>query len=479
MLHKLMQRRGVRAFLAVLVIAAFLVGAGFSGVLWGRAPATVAAASSAPAYVAQAGNDPEALADLYERVLPSVVNIQVTKSVSAEEMPLFPGLPQMPEMPVQGEGSGWVYDAEGYIVTNNHVVEGADEVIVTFANGMWTTAEVVATDPQSDLAVLKVEAPKGVELKPLPLAEPNSLRVGHTVIAIGNPFGLEGTMTTGIVSALGRSFPIGEATGGRYTLPDVIQTDAAINPGNSGGPLLNLAGEVVGVNFAIESPVRASSGVGFAIPVAIVKRVIPALITDGRYAYAYLGISGNSITPQLAKLLDIPENTLGAYVGSVTPNGPAAKAGLRGGTRAVRQEGVDLKAGGDIIIAIDGNPVRQFNDLVSFLVTKATPGQKVTLTILRDGKEQEIEVTLGERPKEAPAPERGTAGNITPRAAVAIARDAVETQGALKGRITSTVVTPDERDGDPVWVVELSDGEKTATVIVHAHTGEVLDLEVK
>lgn len=479
MLHKLIQPRGVRVILAALVIVAFLVGAGFSGALWGRAPAAVAAASSAPAAAAQIGNDPEALADLYERVLPSVVNIQVTKSVSAEDMPIIPGLPQMPDMPVQGEGSGWIYDGQGHIVTNNHVVDGADEVIVTFSNGLWATAEIVATDPQSDLAVLKVEAPRGVELKPLPLAAADSLRVGHSVIAIGNPFGLEGTMTMGIVSALGRSFPIGEATGGRYTLPDVIQTDAAINPGNSGGPLLNLAGEVVGVNFAIESPVRSNSGVGFAIPVSIIRRVVPALITDGRYAYAYLGIAGNSITPELAKLLDIPENTLGAYVGTVTPNGPAAKAGLRGGTRAVRQKGVDLKAGGDIIIAIDSNPVRQFNDLVSFLVTKATPGQKVKLTILRDGKEQQIEVTLGERPKEAPAPERSTTGNITPRAAVAIARDAVETQGALKGRITSTVVTPDERDGDPVWVVELSDGQQTATVIVHAHTGEVLDLKVK
>jgi len=303
--------------------------------------------------------------------------------------------------------------------------------------------------------------------------------VGYTVIAIGAPFGLESTMTTGIVSALGRSFPVGEATGGRYTLPEVIQTDAAINPGNSGGPLLNLKGEVVGVNFAIESPVRGSSGIGFAIPISIVQRVIPALIDEGTYHYAYLGISGQSVTPEIADALDLPENVLGAYVGEVVKGGPADKGGVQGGTRPVDLDAVTLYAGGDIIIAIDGQPVRQFNDLVAYLVTKATPGQKVTLTVYRDGKEVDLKVTLGERPVTPAGPERGKAGFITPKAAIAIARDRVNTDKLLKGEISETVVTQDSYQGRPVWVVQLSDGKKTATVVVDAHTGDVLESSVK
>ena len=215
-------------------------------------------------------------------------------------------LPQdTPNQPQTGEGSGFIYDNEGHIVTNNHVVEGATKVVVIFSNGMWAKADVVATDPQADLAVVKVTPPAGMEWKPLAVADDGTLKVGHTVIAIGNPFGLENTMTTGIVSALGRCFPTGAFGASRYSLPDVIQTDAAINPGNSGGPLLDLNGNVVGVNFAIESAPGSNSGVGFAIPVSIVKRVVPELIKDGKFNYAYLGLQGSTITPQLAETLGL------------------------------------------------------------------------------------------------------------------------------------------------------------------------------
>ena len=267
-----------------------------------------------------------ALAALYEQVAPSVVNIQVTMGGVRNGLP-EPGQPE--GAPQQGQGSGFIYDNNGRIVTNNHVVEGADQITVVFNDGRWAKAEVVAADPQADLAVLKVTPPKNMQWQPLPLAEPDGLRVGYTVIAIGNPFGLAGTMTTGIVSALGRGMPIGGLGESRYTLPDVIQTDTAINPGNSGGPLLNLAGEVVGINFAIESPARVNSGVGFAIPASIVRRVVPALIANGKFTYAYLGLSGRAIDATLAAALELPTDQLGVYVAEVVPGGPAAKAGIR------------------------------------------------------------------------------------------------------------------------------------------------------
>jgi 2-alkenal reductase len=461
------------------------------------APAQLPAEHKDALTIAQAQQ--EALADLYDRVSPSVVNIKVTiahPDISGGEgmpggespfnMPGLPGIPGMPGQPgelppMRGEGSGWVYDAEGHIVTNNHVVEDADDILVTFHDGRWAKGEVVAADPQADLAVIKVTPPKGMELKPLPLAEPDSLRVGYNVIAIGAPFGLEETLTTGVVSAIGRSLPVGldKMGGPHYSLPDVIQTDAAINPGNSGGPLLDLTGRVVGVNFAIESPVRGSSGIGFAIPVSIVQRVVPALIENGEYHYAYLGIRGQSVTPELAEALDLPDNVLGAYVDEVMPGGPADKGGVKGGSKVVDENGIQLHKGGDIIIAIDGEPVRQFNDLVSYLVTKAAPGQEVTLTVWRDGKEVDLKVTLGERPKQPEQAPQESAGNITPKAAIAIARDAVEEQGLLKGEIKETTAMPGTYKGKDVWIVELSDGKNTVDVTIDAVTGEVLNIETQ
>jgi 2-alkenal reductase len=398
-------------------------------------------------------------------------------------MPDIPGfeLPEgMPNVPQRGEGSGWIYDNEGHIVTNNHVVEGATRVIVNFYNGFWAEAEVVATDPQADLAVVKVTPPEGFDWRVLNLADDNGAKVGHTVLAFGNPFGLENTMTTGIVSALGRSFPVGEFGASRYSLPDVIQTDAAINPGNSGGPLLNLAGEVVGVNFAIESATRSNSGVGFAIPVSIVKRVVPELLNDGKYDYAYLGLQGNTISAELADALELEANRLGVYVSSVVPGGPAEQAGVQGGGETITtDDGAELQRGGDIVTAIDEQPVRRFEDLVSYLVTKAAPGQTVTLTVLRDGSEQQVSVELGARPSQPVVTVgQGEEGRINARAAIAIAEDAAAEAG-LTGEVTEKVATPDQVDGADVWVVELTTADQTATVTVNADSGEVVDVVVE
>jgi S1-C subfamily serine protease len=318
------------------------------------------------------------LADLYRTISPSVVNIQVTQISTASSGFMIPG------MPAEGQGSGWVWDDEGHIVTNNHVVEDASEIIVYFSNGHWAEAELVAADPQADLAVLRVDPPANVALQPLALAE-SVPPVGYYTLAFGSPFGLAGTMTTGIISAIGRSFSVGDGTmsGARYSLPEVIQTDAAINPGNSGGPLVNISGEVVGVNFAIRSEVRANSGVGFAIPVSIVRRVVPALIEDGFFRYSYLGIAGGTITPQLATQGNIPANTLGVYVSQIAGT-PARQAGI---------------LEGDIITAIDGMAVRNFEDLIGYLITNTEPGQTVQLDVLRNGREQTVSLTVGERPR--------------------------------------------------------------------------------
>jgi 2-alkenal reductase len=420
---------------------------------------------------------------MYEQFSPSVVNISVEAVRDSAQLPDIPGfqLPEgIPNQPQRGEGSGWIYDNDGHIVTNNHVVDGATKVIVNFYNGFWAEAEVVATDPQADLAVVKVTPPEGVEWRPITLAEDNSVKVGHAVLAIGNPFGLENTMTTGIVSALGRSFPVGEFGQNRYSLPDVIQTDAAINPGNSGGPLLNLNGELVGVNFAIESAAGTNSGVGFAIPASIVKRVVPELIKDGKFDYAYLGLQGNTISPELADALGLDTNKLGVYVSSVVPGGPAEKGGVKGGNETVTVEGgAELQKGGDIVTAINDQPVRRFEDLVSYLVTRAAPGQTVTLTVVRDGAEQELGVELGERPAQpVVSQEEGNPGQINARAAIAVAEDAAKEAG-LTGEITEKVATPDQADGKDVWVVELSTADQTATVTVDADSGEVINVDVQ
>jgi len=293
-----------------------------------------------------------------------------------------------------GSGSGFVYDAAGHIVTNNHVVSGSRGFEIVFSNGDRRRGQLVGVDPDSDLAVLQVESlPDGVQ--PLPLAQAESLQVGEFVVAIGNPFGEQGSMSVGIVSGLGRSLRSqrGQSSmgGTAYSLPSVIQTDAPINPGNSGGPLLNLAGEVVGVNSAIASVTGVNSGVGFSIPVVAVQRIVPSLIEQGAYTYSYMGISfDDEISLSDQAQFDLSQ-TQGAYVVGVSPDSPAGQAGLRAAD-------LNTGRGGDLVIAIDGRPVRDFNELNSYLVFNTEPGQVIELTMLRDGEELTLSVTLGARP---------------------------------------------------------------------------------
>ena len=349
------------------------------------------------------------LENIYKTVSPSVVNIQVVEQVAASgldsnSIPGFPffGLPQgqdqQPQQQFQSAlGSGFVWDQQGHIVTNNHVVSGATKIEVTFSDGTTVPATLVGADPDSDLAVLKVDV-SADRLQPVTLADSKSIQVGQLAIAIGNPFGLEGSMTTGIISALGRSLPADETSAQSYTIPDIIQTDAPINPGNSGGILVDAQGQVLGVTSAIESPVRANAGVGFAIPSAIVKNVVPALIQDGKYVHSWLGISGTSLTPDLAKAMNLDIAQRGALVEEVLPNSPAEKAGLRGSNQQTTIDGQNVNVGGDVITAIDNRQVLQMDDVIAYLAGDTKVGQKVTLNILRDGKQQNVDVTLAARP---------------------------------------------------------------------------------
>jgi len=317
---------------------------------------------------------------IYQEVNPSVVYIDVGDA----------------------SGSGFVWDKEGHIVTNNHVVDGAKKIQVTFSDSASVSATLVGQDPDSDLAVIKVD-PAGLDLRPVRLGDSINLKPGERAIAIGNPFGWVGTMTVGIISAIGRSI---EAPSG-YLIPEAIQTDAAINPGNSGGPLLDFQGRVIGVNSQISSPVRASSGIGFAIPVQIVKRVVPSLIKTGHYNHPFIGMRGITLSPELNKILGLPLNQRGAYVLSVLPGYPAAKAGLKAGTedtgkiigRDEQGQPLHLMAGGDIIVGIENQPVKEFDDILVYLFRYASPGDTVQLHVLRHGKEIIIPVTLTTRPK--------------------------------------------------------------------------------
>jgi len=347
------------------------------------------------------------LENIYTTVSPSVVNIRVVQkadatSSGASQLPGFPffSLPQgqQPQQQFQSAlGSGFVWDQNGDIVTNNHVISGAEKIEVTFSDGTIVPATLVGADPDSDLAVVKVNVTAD-KLHPVQLGDSNAVKVGQLAIAIGNPFGLEGTMTTGIISAVGRSLPADENSTQSYTIPDVIQTDAPINPGNSGGVLMDAQGQVLGVTSAIESPVRANAGVGFAIPSAIVNNVVPALIKDGKYVHTWLGISGRTLVPDLATAMKLDAGQRGALVEEIVPNSPAEKAGLHGSSQQVTIEGQTANVGGDVITAIDSQPVVEMNDLIAYLARSTKVDQKVTLTILRDGKQQTLDVTLTARP---------------------------------------------------------------------------------
>ena len=342
------------------------------------------------------------VANIYERVAPSVVHIRVVRRVSGAERPRleipgWPGLPESPEDFYQrGEGSGFVWDRDGHIITNYHVVQYAEDVEATFFDGATVAADIVGTDLHSDLAVLRVDR-SADRLFPVTLADSDEVFVGQRAIAIGNPFGQEWTLTTGVVSALGRTLPSGTSS---FSIPAMIQTDAAINPGNSGGPLLDRDGRVIGVNTMILSRDRASAGVGFAIPGRIVERVVPVLIEEGSYTYAWLGIVGQDLERETALAMDLPADQRGALVVEVVDESPAEDAGLKGSDRRISQNGAELQVGGDIILAIEGQPVRTMDDLIVYLVEETQPGDRVTLDILRDAREMAVEVTLGRRPEE-------------------------------------------------------------------------------
>jgi 2-alkenal reductase len=311
----------------------------------------------------------------------------------------IPGLPdfvwpqQRQDYYQRGAGSGFVWDEMGHIVTNYHVVEDAEKVEVTFLDGATYLAEVLGTDPDADLAVLAVDRPADL-LCPAALGDSGAVFVGERAIAIGNPFGQEWTLTAGVVSALGRTLPSGTS---QFSIPEMIQTDAAINPGNSGGPLLDREGKVIGVNTLLISQAQVSAGVGFAIPVDIVKQIVPVLIQEGCYAYSWLGITGRELDRDTAIVMDLPPNQCGALIVEVTSGGPADRAALRGSEQTVTLDGAEVRFGGDVIVAVDGEPVRAMDDLIVYLVKRTRPGQKITLTLLHEGEECEIEVTLDKR----------------------------------------------------------------------------------
>jgi S1-C subfamily serine protease len=346
----------------------------------------------------------QAYIDVYDRVSPSVVHIRVVLGSQADQMPEVPELPGFPPfdgeiIPNQSQGSGFVYDRQGHIITNNHVVAGANRIIVTYSDGTEAAAELVGTDPDSDLAVIKVDTDSAL-LVPVPLGDSSTARVGQIVVAIGNPFGLQNSLTTGVISGLGRLLPTGIiSTGGRYSIPNIIQTDTAINPGNSGGPLLTLQGEVVGVNTAITSATGSSSGVGYAVPSNIVARVVPELIENGSVQHPWLGISGQSLNTDLAIAMNLDPQQRGVLVSTVVAGSPADNAGLLPSNNTAIIDGLEVQIGGDIITGINDRNVRVFDDLLGFIFSSSV-GDRVTLTILRDGEQQTIELALDARPKE-------------------------------------------------------------------------------
>jgi S1-C subfamily serine protease len=320
------------------------------------------------------------VSEIYEQTYKSVVEIT---SISSQSTPFGQ------EEQARGQGSGFVYDAEGHIVTNQHVVDGAETVSVRFWDGSTYDGTVVGSDPSTDLAVIKVEAPANV-LEPLALGKSDDLTVGETVVALGSPFGLEGTVTSGIVSALHRQM----TAPNNFTINDSIQTDAAINHGNSGGPLVNGAGDVVGVNAQIESESGGSDGIGFAIPSKTVESIVPQIIADGSVEHAYLGVGVAEISQSVADELGIPA---GVELTDVREGGPAAEAGLEAATGSATVDGQSFPTGGDVITSVDGKAIKTGAELQNAVDAKR-PGDSISITYTRDGQSHTVEITLGTRP---------------------------------------------------------------------------------
>lgn len=318
------------------------------------------------------------LVEIFEKSEPGVVRVNVQRTDQSNG--------------TSGVGSGFVFDKKGHIITNSHVVKDAKKVVVTFLDGRSYNADVIGFDEFTDMGVIKVSADLSL-LQPLSLGDSANLKVGETIAAIGNPFGLSGSMTSGIVSQLGRLLP----TGLGYSIPDVIQTDAAINPGNSGGPLLNMRGEIVGINTAIQSTTGEFTGVGFAVPSQTIAKIVPRLIETGKYYHPWIGISGRDIDPDLAKVLNL-NDAVGFLVITVVENSPAAKAGMHGSDETVQVEGMNYPVGGDIILSVDGKQVRKIDDILIHLQRAKSVGDEMVLEILREGRTTNITITLEERP---------------------------------------------------------------------------------
>jgi len=372
------QGRAIRLLAVGLIIG---LGAYWAGSRWGSPVPSVVNALHSPAPApSEAGLDPTELENvrIYRQAAPAVANV-VTRTV---EYDFF-----FNPVPVEGAGSGFLIDKDGHILTNYHVVENAQQIEVTLGDQTRETAKFIGADQRNDIALIQIDA-KGHNFTPLTLGDSRNLVVGQRALAIGNPFGFSGTLTTGIISALGRTVQTSDTT----FIDEAIQTDAAINRGNSGGPLLDSHGQVIGINSAIFAPSGTTSGIGFAIPINTARRVAQDLIQYGRVRRASLGAEGRPLWPQLAEYLKLPVKS-GILIEKVTPAGPAALAGIRGGSKTILglQE---LRVGGDVVIAIDGKEVTSQMDL-NLLLNRAQPGDTVTLTIIRDGKRMDIPVKLG------------------------------------------------------------------------------------
>lgn len=380
--------RAIRLLIVGLIIG---LGAYWIGSRYGQhTPPSVGALSPPPPSepAAAPASAPEGLdpietenVRIYKQASPSVANI-VTRMVQYDFF--------LNPVPVEGAGSGFLIDTEGHILTNYHVVAGAQTIQVTLGDQSRYIAKFIGADTRNDIALIQINV-KGRKLAPLPLGDSRNLVVGQRVLAIGNPFGFQSTLTTGIISSLGRTVQTDQNT----FIDQAIQTDAAINRGNSGGPLLNTHGQVIGINSAIFSPSGTTAGIGFAIPINTAKRVAEQLITKGRVVHATLGISGRAIWPGLAEALNLAVDH-GIMIEDVTPGGPAAQAGIRGGNRLVLAGLQQLRVGGDILVAINGQPLADPNDL-KLVLNRAQPGDAATLTIVRDGKKMDVRVKLGEQ----------------------------------------------------------------------------------
>ena len=318
------------------------------------------------------------LSEIFEKTEPGVVRVNVQRTNSVDG--------------VGGIGSGFVFDKKGHIITNAHVVSDATKVVITFLDGRSYNAEIIGADEYTDIAVIKVNADFSL-LQPVSLGDSSTLKVGEEITAIGNPFGLSGSMTSGIISQVGRLLP----TENQYSIPDVIQTDAAINPGNSGGPLLNMMGGVVGINTAIQSNTGSNTGVGFAIPSQTIAKIVPTLIEKGEYKHPWIGVSGRDIDPDLAKVLKVTD-AIGFLIVAVVEDSPASKAGLIGSEKTIEVDGVNYPIGGDIIVAVDGIEVRQIDDILIHLQRAKSIGDEMVLEVLRDNRTTNITIILQERP---------------------------------------------------------------------------------